>query len=227
MEIKKSPKADLENKRGIFFQVGLVLSLGLILLAFEWTTKPAQISELLAVDEAEAEEEIIPITRQQEVLPPPPPPPPQVVEEITIVEDDVEIEDELLLDDVEADQDMEIEIVEFEEEDEEAEEEVFIVVEDMPTFKGGDLNTFRNYIQKSMRYPQIAQENGISGRVILQFAVDSKGKVTDVKVLRGVDQSLDEEAIRAVLNSPKWVPGKQRGKPVKVQFTMPVVFVLN
>jgi len=226
MEPKKSPKANLENKRGILLQIGMVLSLGLILLAFEWSTRDIDTGNSLKTDQAEAEEEIIPITRQQEVKPPPPPPPPQVVEEITIVEDDVEIDDELDLGDVEADQDMSFDIVEFEEE-EEAAEEVFFIVEDMPSFKGGDLNDFRAWVQKNMNYPSIAQENGISGRVIVQFAINSNGQVVDVRVVRGVDPSLDNEAVRAVKASPKWEPGKQRGKSVKVQFTMPVVFVLN
>ncbi|NBC83089.1 MAG: TonB family protein [Bacteroidetes bacterium] len=226
MEPKKTDKANLENKRGLFLQIGLAVSLGVILLAFEWSTRDIDTGEL-KTDQQEAEEEIIPITRQQEVKPPPPPPPPQVVEEITIVEDDVEIEDELDLGDVEADQDMAFDIVEFEEEEEAAAEEVFFIVEDMPSFKGGDLNDFRTWVQKNMTYPTIAQENGISGRVIVQFAVNSNGEVVDVRVVRGVDPSLDNEAIRAVKSSPKWAPGKQRGKPVKVQFTMPVVFVLN
>lgn len=226
MEPKKTQKADLENKRGMFLQIGLVASLGIMLLAFEWSTRDIDTGELKS-DQEEAEEEIIPITRQQEVKPPPPPPPPQVVEEINIVDDDVDIEDELDLGDVEADQDMSFEIQEFEEEEEAGEEEVFFIVEDMPEFKGGDLNDFRAWVQKNMSYPTIAQENGISGRVIVQFAINSNGEVEDVRVVRGVDPSLDNEAIRAVKASPKWSPGKQRGKPVKVQFTMPVVFVLN
>jgi periplasmic protein TonB len=97
----------------------------------------------------------------------------------------------------------------------------------MPTFRGGDLNDYRNYVQKNLKYPEIAQENGISGRVFIQFAVDSKGNVVDATVVRGVDSSLDAEALRVVRNSPKWSPGKQRGRPVKVQFTFPIVFVLQ
>jgi protein TonB len=227
MEAKKTDKANLEKRKGLFLQIGLVIVLSLILIAFEWASQPDMTNTLGQEEAMEVEEEIIPITRQQEVKPPPPPPPPQVVEELLIVEDDVEIEDELQLDDMEADQDMEIDIVEFEEPEEEAEEEVFFIVEDMPQFQGGDHNSFRNYIQSNLKYPAIAAENGISGTVFVQFAVNSKGEVVDAKVVRGVDPALDKEALRVVRSSPKWTPGRQRGSAVKVQFTFPIRFVLQ
>ena len=108
------------------------------------------------------------------------------------------------------------------------EEEVFYIVEDMPTFNGGDPATeFRKYIGQNLRYPEIAAENGISGRVIVQFAVNKVGTVVDAKVVRSVDPALDKEAIRVVMSSPKWTPGKQRGKSVKVLFTFPINFVLQ
>lgn len=225
MELKKSKQADLENKRGLFVQLGLVVVLAVILLAFEWTTAPSD-NQIIMQDELVLEEEITPITRQQPVQPPPPPPPPQVVEVLNIVEDDVDIE-EFEFDDIEADEDMEMDFVPFEEEEEEAEEEVFFIVENMPSFKGGDLNTFRNWVQSNLVYPEIAAENGISGRVFIQFAVNASGNVVDVVVARGVDPALDKEAVRVVKNSPSWTPGKQRGRPVKVQFTFPIVFVLQ
>jgi protein TonB len=224
MEAKKTDKANLEKRKGLFLQIGLVIVLSLILIAFEWASQPDMTNTLGQEEAMEVEEEIIPITRQQEVKPPPPPPPPQVVEELLIVEDDVEIEDELQLDDMEADQDIEIDIVEPEEE---AEEEVFFIVEDMPQFQGGDHNSFRNYIQSNLKYPAIAAENGISGTVFVQFAVNSKGEVVDAKVVRGVDPALDKEALRVVRSSPKWTPGRQRGSAVKVQFTFPIRFVLQ
>jgi len=227
MEIKKSKKADLENKKGIFFQLGMVVVLAITLIAFEWTSKPDRSNSLGELADLDLEEEIIPITRQQEVKPPPPPPPPKVAEVLNIVEDDVEIEDELIIDDAEADQNMEIEIVAFEEEEEVAEEEVFFIVEDMPSFQGKGQEGFREWIAKSLRYPEIAAENGISGKVYVQFAVNSKGSVVDAVVVRGVDPALDKEAIRVVMSSPNWAPGKQRGKAVKVQFTFPINFVLQ
>ena len=227
MELKKSKKADLENKKGIFLQIGLVIVLGIILAAFEWSSRPNMESSLGELADMDLEEEIIPITRQQDVKPPPPPPPPKVADVLMIVEDDVEIEDELIIEDAEADQNMQIEIVEFEEEEEVAEEEVFFIVEDMPSFQGKGQEGFRSWIAKNLRYPEIAAENGISGKVYVQFAVNSKGQVVDAVVVRGVDPALDKEASRVVMASPKWSPGKQRGKAVKVQFTFPINFVLQ
>jgi protein TonB len=225
MELKKSNTANLEKKRVLFIEFGLVIVLAILLLAFEWGTKLSDDSLLGQMDEVVMEEEMI-ITRQQPQTPPPPPPPPQVVEVLNIVEDDVEIE-EIEFESMDADEDMSLDLVVFDEEEEAAEEEVFVIVENMPTFKGGDLNDFRNYIQKSINYPEIAADNGISGRVFVQFAVNSKGEVVDVTVVRGVDPAIDAEAKRAIMNSPKWIPGKQRGRPVKVQFTLPIVFTLQ
>ena len=227
MEVKKTDKANLEKNRGMFLQLGYVIVLGLVLLAFEWGTRPSELNTLGELADMDLEEEIIPITRQQNE-PPPPPPPPQTTEVINIVEDDVEIEDELLLDDTEADQDTEIEIFEFAEEEEEVNEmEVFFVVEDMPTFQGQSSDAFRIYIQKNLKYPMIAQENGVSGRVFVQFDVNASGSIENVIVVRGVDPSLDKEAVRVVKSSPKWTPGKQRGRPVRVRFTFPIVFQLQ
>jgi len=224
MEVKKTDKANLEKNRGMFLQLGYVIVLGLVLLAFEWGTRPSELNTLGELADMDLEEEIIPITRQQNE----PPPPPQTTEVINIVEDDVEIEDELLLDDTEADQDTEIEIFEFAEEEEEVNEmEVFFVVEDMPTFQGQSSDAFRIYIQKNLKYPMIAQENGVSGRVFVQFDVNASGSIENVIVVRGVDPSLDREAVRVVKSSPKWTPGKQRGRPVRVRFTFPIVFQLQ
>ncbi len=226
MEVKKSEKVNLEKNRSLFLELGLVIVLATVLIAFEWTTRPSQSNAFETLSEDEGEEEIVPITRQLEEQPPPPPPPPQVIEVLNIVQDDVELDDQLELDDMEGNQDLEMDFMPFEEE-EAGEEEVFIIVEDMPKFMGSDQNAFRTWIQQNLRYPEIAAENGISGRVFVQFAVNSKGQVVDAKVIRGVDPALDKEALRVVNSSPKWQPGKQRGKPVKVQFTFPIVFILQ
>ncbi len=225
MEIKKSSKASLEKKRGLYVQIGLVVTIAMVLVAFEWTSRP-QDNQLFAMSESgEAEEDIIPVTRQLLEQPPPPPPPPQVIEVINIVEDDVDIE-EIDFESMDADEDMEIDFVPIEEE--EAEEEVFFIVEDMPMFNGQEASLgFRTYIAQNLQYPTIASENGISGRVFVQFAVNTNGEVCDVQVVRGVDPALDKEAVRVVKSSPRWTPGKQRGRPVKVQFTFPIVFVLQ
>lgn len=226
MELKKNPKADLRRYSGLFMQIGLVLSLGFMLAAFSYTKHEKGSNTLGELDDVVAEEEIIPITRQQEVKPPPPPEPPKVTEVLNIVEDDVEIDDELEIEDTEADQDTEVEIVEVMEEEEEEEAKVFIIVENMPEFPGGQ-NGLRKKIAKSVQYPEIAKENGIQGKVFVQFVVNQKGKVEQVKVVRGVDPSLDKEAIRVIKSLPQWKPGSQRGKPVKVSFTVPIHFQLN
>ncbi|WP_297101523.1 energy transducer TonB [uncultured Draconibacterium sp.] len=229
MELKKTPKADLEIKKNTFWLIGLVIALGVSLLAFEWTTKPTKAADLGQIQTAEVEEEIIPITREQEVKPPPPPPPPKVIEVLNIVDDDVEIEDELEIEDTEADEETVIDVapvIETAEEEEEEEAQVFFIVEDMPEFPGGDL-ALRKYIANAIKYPVIAQENGIQGKVYVTFVVSKTGKVTDAKIARGVDPSLDKEALRVVNALPAWKPGKQRGKPVNVSYTVPINFVLQ
>ncbi|RKD92660.1 energy transducer TonB [Mangrovibacterium diazotrophicum] len=228
MELKKSPKADLENKRNIFVQIGLVISLGITLLAFEWTTRVEQATSLGSVVQQDVEDEIIPITRQEEVKPPPPPPPPKVVEVLTIVDDDTEIEEELDIEDTEADDNTVIDVAPViqQEAEEEEESEVFFIVENMPEFPGGEL-ALRKFIANAIKYPVIAQENGIQGKVYVNFVVDKDGSVSGARIARGVDASLDKEALRVVNSLPKWKPGMQRGKPVRVSYTVPISFVLQ
>lgn len=229
MDLKKSTKADLESKRNTFFIFGLVVALGVTLLAFEWTAKPTKAESLGTVTGAEVEEEIIPITREQEIKPPPPPPPPAVVEMLNIVEDDVEIESELEMEDMEADDETVIDVapvIATEEEAEEETQEVFFIVEDMPVFPGGDL-ALRKYIANEVKYPVIAQENGIQGKVYITFVVGKDGSISNASIARGVDPSLDKEALRVVNSLPRWKAGKQRGKPVNVSYTVPINFVLQ
>lgn len=226
MELKKNPKVDLRRFSGLFLQIGFVLSLLIMLGAFNITKREKVVEGFGELEDQNVEEEIIPITRQEEIKPPPPPEPPKVTEVLNIVEDDVEIEDELEILDTEADQETEVEIVEIEEEEEEEEAQVFFIVENMPEFPGGDLE-LRKHIAQNIQYPEIAKENGIQGRVFVQFVVNQRGNVEQVKVVRGVDPSLDKEAIRVIENLPSWKPGSQRGKPVKVSFTVPINFQLN
>ena len=226
METKKSPNADLEKQGGLFFEIGLVVTLSLVLIAFEWTTGKSLSAEEYVLEDQAIEEEIIPITRQQQPPPDKPPEPPRVTEILTIIDDDIEIENELILEDYEIDQDTEIELIEFkingEEEEEEA--EIFFIVEDMPSFNGNGQEGFRKWVSENLKYPGIAAENGISGTVFVEFVVQPDGSVGNVKVVRGVDPSLDKEALRVVKSSPKWTPGKQRGKSVSVGFTFPIRF---
>jgi len=227
MELKKSPKADLESKRVIFTEIGLIIGLAVILFAFEWKTYEKTIVELGTRQVEDVPEEIIPIT-EQKVKPPPPPPVQQVVK-INIVEDDVEVDDVIDID-VEADQNTEVQeyIAPVQVEDEESAEEtqIFMVVESMPNFPGGEPALYK-YLAENIKYPQMAKESGIQGRVFVTFVVERDGSVTDVRVLRGIGGGCDEEAIRVVKNMPKWTPGKQRGKAVRVQYNLPVKFTLQ
>ena len=217
MEVKKNPKVDLEKKRSLYLQIGFIIALLLVYAAFEYKNYDKSSYNLGDLNLDDLEEDIIPITKQEQKPPPPPPPPPEIIE---IVEDEVEIEEELEIEDTESDED---EIIEIEEEDD---DEFFMVVENMPEFPGGDLGLMK-YIQKNVKYPPIAKEYNITGKVYVQFIVDKTGTVTNVKVVRGVDKNLDAEAVRVVKSLPKYKPGKQRGKPVRVMFTIPINFTLN
>lgn len=228
MELKKNPKADLEKNKLLFIEIGLALSLFIVLMAFEWKSTGGVNTDFANVQDIVVEEEMIPITEQEEIKPPPPPEPVQVIDVINIVDDDVEIDDDVDLFDMEFQDDIAVKIVDFQEAEEEVEEEeIFVIVEDMPGFDGGDSNKFREYIAKNLRYPEIAAENGIQGRVFVAFVVEPDGRVSNVRVVRGVDPSLDKEAVRVVESSPRWTPGRQRGKPVRVSFTFPIIFVLQ
>ncbi|MEN8227530.1 MAG: energy transducer TonB [Bacteroidota bacterium] len=229
MELKKAKNADLEKRKGMFLEVGLVVALSIILVAFEWTKGEDKGDDESVVQEIQFEDEMMQITRREEPKPEPKPEQPAVAEVLDIVDDDVEIEDDFDFD-MEATDDTEYDFTSMMGDDDEEidEEEVFYIVEDMPTFNGGEPATeFRKYIAQNLRYPEIAAENGISGRVIVQFAVNKVGTVVDAKIVRSVDPALDKEAIRVVMTSPKWTPGKQRGKAVKVLFTFPINFVLQ
>ncbi|MFO7851265.1 MAG: energy transducer TonB [Bacteroidota bacterium] len=229
MEIKKNDNVNLEKRKGIFLQLGLVIVLAICLIAFEWTSGERRDSVFDTGGEEVIDEEMIPITEMEEQQPEAPPEVPKVTEIFEIVEDDVDIENEVLFEDDEADIDEEVQMYDFEvtEEEEEEEEEIFVVVEDMPTFRGGDVNKFREWVQQRIKYPQIAAENGIQGKVFLMFVVEPDGSVSNVSVLRGVDPALDNEAVRVVESSPKWSPGKQRGSSVRVRFSITVNFQLQ
>ena len=232
MEIKKSPKANLENKKLLFKEIGLVIALGLTLLAFNWSTSEKAVSTLEADQQVEVEEEIVPITNDT----PPPPPETSVAEPvmsdiIDIVDDDIKVDTKIIIN--EDDKNQGVEIKEYVQAAEIAEEVVeddvipFAIVEDKPMFQGKDAIEFTKWVYNNIVYPEIAKENGVQGRVTLQFEIGKDGTVTNVKVLRGVDSSLDKEAVRVVSNSPKWTPGKQRGKAVKVKYNFPVTFQLK
>ena len=229
MEIKKSDKANLENKKLLFVEVGLVISLAITLFAFEWTSTETEVAMLEETQELVLEEEIIPIT--QEAPPPPPAAPkiPVLSDQIDIVDDEIEVDDDLFMN-LEDDSSLGVEIMDYVEVEEEVVEEEaipFQLVEEKPSFNGGDANQFSKWVNQRLVYPEIAKENGVQGRVTLQFTVEKDGSITKVKVLRGVDPSLDKEAVRVVSMSPKWKPGKQRDRAVPVTYTFPVIFQLR
>lgn len=229
MEVKKTPKASLENKRALFIEIGLIVALAVVYIAFNWTSKDVQVSTLEAENQVVQEEEIIPIT--QETPPPPPEAPkiPVLSDQIDIVDDEIEVDNDFLS--LEDSDDMGVEIMDYVEnvQEEVVEEEAipFQLVEEKPSFMGSDANEFSKWVNKRLVYPEIAKENGVQGRVTLQFTVEKDGSVTKVRVLRGVDPSLDKEAVRVVSMSPKWKPGKQRDRAVPVTYTFPVYFQLR
>ncbi|HLO89841.1 MAG: energy transducer TonB [Chloroflexota bacterium] len=225
MEAKKSPKADLESKKTFFVQIGLIVALAAMLVAFEWKSYDTKQIDISTRQVENVEEEMVEITQQNK--PPPPPAPPAQTTLIHIVTDDVDVDDDLVID-AEANQLTEIEAYTppaVTEEEEVAEAEIFTVVEESPAFPGGDAARIQ-FLQQNIVYPQMARESGIQGTVYVTFVVERNGAVTDVRVLRGIGGGCDEEAVRVIKAMPKWNPGKQRGKPVRVQFNMPIKFTL-
>ena len=197
--------------------------------AFSYSTKEKAVASLGEDTQVVEVEDMVPIT--QETPPPPPETPkiPVLSDQIDIVEDDIKVDDNFMS--LEDDANLGVEIMDYVEEvkEEVVEEEAipFQLVEEKPSFNGGDANEFSKWVNSKLQYPEIAKENGVQGRVTLQFTVNPDGSVSNVKVLRGVDSSLDKEAVRVVSMSPKWKPGKQRDRAVKVTYTFPVIFQLR
>ena len=229
MEVKKSPKADLEKGKTMGILMGMIVGLAVLFVGFEWSDREITIVQSEGVADIIAEEEVE-ITRPEDTPPPPPPPPaPAVAEVLTVVEDDVKLDD---VDIVSSEDDATTAQVEaytppaVVEEEEESSQQIFTVVETMTEFPSGQ-GALLQYLAKSIKYPVIAQENGIQGRVSCSFVVNKDGSIVDAEVIRGVDPSLDKEALRVINSMPKWSPGKQRGKPVRVKYTVPVTFRLQ
>ena len=230
MEVKKSPKADLENKKASNLLIGVILTLSVLFIGFEWSEREVKVVTESGITEIVFEEEMIPITEQEPPKQAPPPPEaPKMEEIIEIAENDADVEETTIdaSDDIQAAVDIKGYGAAVEVEEEEVEEEqIFQVVEEMPEFPGGQAECMK-WLGKNMKYPQISQENGVQGRVIVQFVVNSDGSIVDAQVVRGVDPYLDKEALRVIGLMPKWKPGKQRGKAVRVKFTLPVMFRLQ
>ena len=223
MEIKKTDRASLEKNRNIFILIGMVITLSLVWFAFDYKTYDRDDVVMVQNTMLDDEDDLILQTQRNE--PPPPPPPPQQTTVIEIVEDDVEVDDIDI--DAETDDDDEIEeqVIQEEEVEDEKEDEIFVFVEDQPGYPGGDAARIK-YLQKNITYPEMAKESNIQGTVYVTFVVEKDGRITSVKVLRGIGGGCDEEAVRVIKKMPSWKPGKQRGRSVRVQFNMPVRFVL-
>ena len=223
MEIKKNPKVDVQNKRVLLLEIGLAVALLAVIGAFLYTPREYEIEQIEQVVTV-VEEEITEITRQDQK----PPEPPKRTE-ITVITDILNIvtNDEKIetsVDFAEFAEDVEIIQQVAVEEEVIEEDQPFVKVEQMPSFQGGDLMTFRNWVMKKVKYPQIAQENNITGRVLLMFVIERDGSLTNIQVLQTPDSSLSDEAIRVLKSSPKWTPGKQRNQAVRVKYTLPIDF---
>lgn len=230
MEIKKTPKADLENKKFLFREIGLIITLAVVFAGFEYKSYDKSVSTLETQAATVLEEEMIPITKQE--LPPPEMPKiPVITDQFEIVDNSMKITTNVDFS-TEDRKDIAVNIKDYSkgssrEEVVEEEEIPFAIVEEKPKFMKGDENTFTKWVFERLIYPEIAKENGVQGRVTVSFLVNTDGSVSDVRVVRGVDASLDKEAVRVISSSPRWEPGRQRGKPVKVRYNFPVIFQLR
>jgi protein TonB len=229
MKNRKNPEADLESKKGFFWQIGLTFALGVIYFAMSYKTYERDLLDLGTVD-AIIDDEIIPITQRPTT--PPPPPPPSAPEMIQIVDDDIEIE-EFEFETTETDQ---TEVVEFFETVDEGTDEVFsfAVVENRPVFPGCEnepteearydcfQKSLVRFVSREFKFPEMSKKLGSSGRVFVNFVIEKDGSISNVTVARGVDKLLDEEAVRVVKQLPKMTPAKQRGKPCRTSYTLPI-----
>ncbi len=226
MEVKKTKKADLEKKRGMFFQMGIVVALGASLVAFEWKNTTDLMEEIVYNSGSVTELELPPIVIPKEPEAAKPVPPKISVEKILIVEDETEILEEYDFN-VESTEDLTVALADVDFADEDNGDPIpFMMLEDKPEFPGGQ-KALLAYLAKEVDYPVIAQDNGIQGTVYLSFVISKTGNVKDVKIIRGVDSSLNKEALRVVSSMPNWKPGKQRNKPVDVSFQVPIRFSLR
>ena len=224
MEPKKNPKKDLNRKRTLFLQIGLVISLTIVFVAFEWKTYEKQEDILTATGPVQIDQEIVQITQQEQ---PEPPKAPQVTTILEVVGDDEIIQDEIDISiEDRPDQAAQTYVpVLVEEAPEPVAEEIFTFVEEYPEFPGGEKALYE-YIKNNVNYSELAIKTNIEGTVYVEFVVEKDGSISDVKVLRGIGGGCDEEAVRVVKSMPKWKPGKQRGQPVRVYYTLPIDFKL-
>jgi len=234
MEPKKNPKVDLTKNSSLYFVIGLSIVLLITWRVIEWKTyKNVYDYEALTVDDDDDDD--VPITEQLKTPPPPPPPPPPAPEIIEVIEDEEEIE-ETVIESTETDEEEIIEVVEVIEEYEDI-DVPFAVIEDVPIFPGCERvnksqrrscfqEQMNKHIKRNFRYPEIAQEMGIQGRVYVNFIISKNGSITNIR-MRGPDKNLEKEAQRIIAKLPRMTPGKQRGRPVRVPFSIPITFRLR
>jgi len=237
MKPKKNEKVDLSKNSSLYFVIGLALILLISWQAIEWKTYDKSLYGYEALNVEDEDDEEIPITEQLKTPPPPPPPPPPAPEVIEVVEDEEEVE-ETVIESTETNEDEIIEVEEVEIEEEIDDVDVpFAVIEDVPIFPGCERvkkserrdcfqEQMNKHIRKNFRYPEIAQEMGIQGRVYVNFIISKDGSITNIR-MRGPDKNLEKEAQRIISKLPKMTPGKQRGRAVRVPFSIPIVFRLQ
>jgi protein TonB len=227
METKKNPRLDLRKKNGLFFNLGLIISLGLVISAFEWKFYDDLATiELDLVSDEPTQIIDVPITN----VTPPPPIKAVVMPEIVAVPEEKEDLIKEIFDQNELEntnfEKVKLPEITTKPDDSEPSDDPIIISEVMPEFEGG-LSKFYDYVGKSIKYPKQASRMSIEGKVFVQFVIDKDGGLSDLKVLKGIGGGCDEEALRVLKESPKWKPGKQRGRPVRVKMSLPISFKLN
>jgi len=225
MKAKKSPRANLENKRIVFTQIGLIITLALVLLAFEWKTYDNSGWSDKVGDVDLTPEELAIITIQP--IPPPPPPPVQITTIINIVDPGTDVIDEIELINIEEGvNSLEPYISDYSDKEDRIPDDIPIVCpQKLPEFPGGEEARIL-YLKENLRYPSIPRQTGIQGKVHVTFVVEKDGSISNIELLRGIGGGCDEEAMRVVGNMPNWKPGKQNGHPVRVRLNMRIVFNL-
>lgn len=227
MEAKKSNRANLEKRKSAHFVLGLIISLSLILISFEWTTMTTKLADVNKATEISLDQIILPPIPRDEPIPPKPKTPP-IATVLELVDEDPLLEP--IIWDPEAMPGTEVYFppVPADGPEKYTGTEDYVFVQIMPKFNGGDPNTeFYKYISGKLKYPSEAVENLVSGKVFVKFVVNSEGYVERAEVLKGVHPVLDQEALRVINSSPRWEPGFQQGRNVNVIFTFPINFVLH